>query len=418
MGCDLVLALGSTTAHGQTLVGLNYHGPAINWTLRRWPAATHVAEEKIHLPGAKVPQGRQTFAVVGCQAEGDWGLHHGINEHQLALGCARWNTKITATERGLTGTELVRLTLERSKTSSQALTVLTDLIARHGQGASGRGASTTDHIFLLADGREAYVVESAGEYWASMQCQRVRAMCDAGLIRQDWQRIAPGLAATAIAHGWWPDDGSKLDFGKALGAPLPEQNAALKRWGRASLLLEQQAGHLDLAVLRRLLAEHYDSQLVGGRPAPGAGLSACWTTSLAEGDAPAVAWWSFGTGDALTLPIFLDGELPPALERRGPDSLYEKMQAMLVESERTEGRSLRKAMDRLQSRIDHEAEEFLLEARGFKAHGETGTLSRLAGLFMQNYVELIEAEWRRWRGLPDRSPRRGVKADQFAYVAE
>jgi hypothetical protein len=33
---------------------------------------------------------------------------------------------------------------------------------------------------------------------------------------QDWNRISPGLGQHAISQGWWPGDGSKLDFVGAL----------------------------------------------------------------------------------------------------------------------------------------------------------------------------------------------------------
>jgi hypothetical protein len=180
-------------------------------------------------------------------------------------------------------------------------------------------------------------------------------------------------------------------------------------------MLEQQAGHLDLPLLRRLLADHYESQ-AAGRALPG--LAACCTTALGA-DGPAVVWWSLGGVGALILPLFLDGELPAALDRQRPDSLYDKLQALQTEADRPEGRTLRTSLGRLQARIDQETEDFLVEARGFKARGEHATLSRLAGLFMQNYVELIEAEWRRWRGLPERGERHAAAAsDLLAYVAE
>ena len=223
---------------------------------------------------------------------------------------------------------------------------MTDLIAQFGQGLPPRGDEPTDHVFLVADGHEAFIVEAAGAYWASLQCQRVRAVCDAGLIRQDWQRLASGLAGTAIARGWWPDDGSKLDFGAAVGLPQQQQAAALKRWGRASLLLEQQAGHLDLILLRRLLADHYEAQGAGNRPS--GGLAASWTVSLGSCDGPALAWWAVGPPGALTLPVFLDGDLPAALDRHG-EALYEMLQAMQTAAERPDGRSLRKALEGVQA---------------------------------------------------------------------
>src|SRR5207302_4014773 len=158
-----------------------------------------------------------------------------------------------------------------------------------------------------------------GPYWAALECQQVRAVSDTALIRQDWQRLARGLAKHAVAQGWWQENGSKVDFGGCLGAHPPAQAHALKRWGRATLLLEQQNGHIDLWFLRRLLADHFESML--RRPLPGqAEAPALAATFLAappaEPDAAAVAWCAFGApSQAAYVPVFVDGELPPCFEQ-------------------------------------------------------------------------------------------------------
>src|SRR5262249_29048507 len=111
------------------------------------------------------------------------------------------------------------------------------------------------------------------------------AVSDARVMRQDWDRIAPGLATYAIAKGWWPADGSKLDFVGALGEHYAEQAAGLRRWGRATLGLQQQNGHIDTAFIRRLLSDHDEVGWEDGDPTntndPRKG-----TVPLREGDSP------------------------------------------------------------------------------------------------------------------------------------
>src|SRR5207244_881851 len=113
-------------------------------------------------------------------------------------------------------------------------------------------------VFLIADPKEAFAVEAAGDAWTWQEIEQVRAAGDVAVIRQDWNRIAPGLAARVIARGWWPEDGSKLDFAGTLSEEPTGRASALRRWGRATLLLEQQNGHIDAAFLRRLLCDHYE----------------------------------------------------------------------------------------------------------------------------------------------------------------
>src|SRR5262249_54754545 len=131
--------------------------------------------------------------------------------------------------------------------------VLTDLIVRYAI------AGEADHIFLIADAREAYVVEAAGRSWALLECRRTRAVTGAPLIRQDWRRLSPGLASHAAAQGWCREDGSKFDFAACVETRHPDHPLARRRWGRASVALAQQEGAIDAFFLRRLLQEHHDT---------------------------------------------------------------------------------------------------------------------------------------------------------------
>ena len=71
--------------------------------------------------------------------------------------------------------------------------------------------------------------------------------------------FAPGLAEHMIEQGWWPDNGSKLDFAGCLRHWQEVAVGTLRRWGKATLLLAQHNGALDLGCLRKLLGEHYSA---------------------------------------------------------------------------------------------------------------------------------------------------------------
>src|SRR5438105_4187171 len=135
MGCDMVVALGQATVNGHKIFGLNAHGPRARWpVLRRCAGQLHAPGSVVKTRSHEVPEHRQTFAVLGCGPRGEWGLTHGINEHHVAMGLATWTSREVCSQPGLQGTELVRLTLERSHSACQAEEVLTDLITRYGQG--------------------------------------------------------------------------------------------------------------------------------------------------------------------------------------------------------------------------------------------------------------------------------------------
>src|SRR5262249_5522969 len=125
-----------------------------------------------------------------------------------------------------------------------------------------------------------------------------------------------------------PADGSKLDFAGALGERYDELAAGMRRWGRATLLLQQQNGHLDVAFVRRLLSDHdeiswedWDSAKTIAEPTflcqhavgfAGQATAASMVVRLSADTANlGLAWCAFGPPcSGVYFPIFLDGDLP------------------------------------------------------------------------------------------------------------
>src|SRR6266852_4485967 len=91
-----------------------------------------------------------------------------------------------------TGGDLVRLALERSHSARQAVDLLGELIERHGQSSPPGNCYPAggDNGFLIADGAEAFAVETAGHHWVYQEIKEVRAVSNVCLIRQDWDRIS------------------------------------------------------------------------------------------------------------------------------------------------------------------------------------------------------------------------------------
>jgi len=171
MASDLVVALGQATVSGTTLIGCKGHARrGQRQRLQLLAGGNHPPDDSVRATYLRLPQARQTYAVLGCQPEGTWGFADGVNEHHVAVGVAGWHSRLPAVGGGLTGTDLARLALERSHTALHALDILTDLIARHGQCPEGGTRAPADNLFLVADGQEAFVLESAGRYWAVLEC--------------------------------------------------------------------------------------------------------------------------------------------------------------------------------------------------------------------------------------------------------
>ena len=389
MGRDMAVALGTATSNGSTLIGINQFGSE-STTLRYLPRREHAAGEQVNHPRAVLPEVRQAAAVLGAQPPGSWGLAHGCNEYGLFLGRTAWHSRLAESgdpTRAVDGNDLVRLVLERSQSACQALDLLTEAIERHGQ--SGPGG---DSVFLVADAREAFVVEAAGNHWGLHVCHSTRAVCDVGLVRQDWHRLSRGLGEMVLDRKWWPEDGTKLDFHDALLEPETDEREGLRRWSRATLALAQQEGAIDSSSLRRMLAEHFEQcgeRAAGSAPANRLATrpewQGSWIVSLSS-DRPPLVWSAAGSiGVPLYFPLvvgvplpqmLLDGPaMPMAAELRGPDgapvdiaTLCDRLQAEFdreIEATTQKSQSRDRYLGAGQDWMNRHAELWLAALRGY-----------------------------------------------------
>jgi len=403
MGGDMVAALGRATLDGITLFGHNCRCGRPGLTLHRGAGRSHAPEECIQLGGVVVPQSRETFTVIGTQTRGQWGYHHGVNDRGVAAGCTGLRTRLACDHPGLRGPDLVRLALERSRSARQALDHVTDLVRRHGQGA-GHCGERCDSAFLFADASETFVLETSGPYWADQEVREVRAISDVATVRQDWDGIAPGFASAVIEQGWWPADGSKVDFA---GVAAASDADALRRWGRATWLLEEQNGKIDLAFVRRLLSDHYEGcahEVDPLRPTPGptalcshvnsecvAATAASLVVPLTRSGVARLVWYCPGPPCiGAYLPVLLAGDLTDAY---GPaaSTIHDRLGALLqsVGRNRSQWGQVRDSFGQLQARFDQEAEDFVAEASPGPDAGSKEA-GRRATLFMRHALERFE----------------------------
>lgn len=414
MGSDMVVALSRATVEGHTLFGHNNNRPMGEpQALCRVQGRAFVPGETVRTSGVTLPQVRQTVTVIAARSGTQWGFQHGVNEHGVAVGRAPLHTRLAADRAGLTGPDLVRLMLERATCARQAVDLASDLISRHGQGAPPphpEQPAEEDSAFLIADAREAFVLAATGSHWAIQEVAAVRALNEVCQLRQDWDRISPGLGDLAIGRGWWREDGSKLDFEGAVGIAGADRPASVRRWGRATLLLEQQHGHVDLAFLRRLLSDHFEGcedeidpwcprseaaslcqhGAEGRGPATATSLLAC----LDATDPLRIIWCGFGPPcTSVYFPLLFEGEIPAGFRHEaGVASAWQQMQRLvqLASSDRGHWLTVREVLTGLQARFDQDCREFLEEGAEVRRRGDRAELGRLAGAFMQHNLECFE----------------------------
>jgi secernin len=165
--CDSFVAI---TADGVMFAKNSDRDPNESQPLEWIAAADHTEGEQVACTWMEVPQVGHTHAVLISRPWWMWGAEMGANEHGVVIGNEAVFTKGGTGAKALLGMDLVRLALERATTAEDAVSVMVELLERHGQGGPcsyERPRFTYDNSFLVADATGALVLETAGRQWAS-----------------------------------------------------------------------------------------------------------------------------------------------------------------------------------------------------------------------------------------------------------
>ncbi len=415
MGNDMVAATKLASANQTTLFALNHHAPSsVQASLVLRPGQTHEPGEYSMLRQLRLPEGRHAATVLALQAAERWGYEYGVNEHRVTLGYTSWETRFPNQTTTFHGSDLVRLMLERGQSAHAAIETAIDLLSRYGERESSEG-----NIFLVADPQESFLLETCGRHWALLECGQTRVVTDAAMIRQDWSRLAPGLASDLIEKGQWEDDGSKLDFARCLGGTQGNRTLrAQRRWGRASLAMAQQHGAIDLHFLRRMLADHYTANRNLLQPAKETRLASTFLVDLQSKDTPLLAWHAFGKPKvALYFPICLVGELPDAFRADADESIQKCTAELRRQARGSEGIKVVHAMERLQAKFDQDADDFLIRTHT-RRHGDNYPIVSCATEMMDHHVAMFRSECDHLVGVPARKTRFvPVEEEEVLYFA-
>ena len=115
-----------------------------------------------------VPQAPRRHGVILSKPVWCWGAEMGVNDQGVAIGNEAIFSRRATLEPALLGMDLVRFGLERGGSAAEALAVMVKLLEQHGQGGPAGFHDKRfcyDSSFLVADAREAYVLETAGREW-------------------------------------------------------------------------------------------------------------------------------------------------------------------------------------------------------------------------------------------------------------
>ncbi|MDA2913462.1 C69 family dipeptidase [Acidobacteriia bacterium AH_259_A11_L15] len=275
--CDVLVALPDATGNGKVVFGKNSDRPAGECQpLHYSPGGRRAPGSQVHCSYVTVPEVEHVLATFGCRPYWCWGYETGMNEAGVVGGNAAVFTgglrRAAKQEKpGLTGMDLLRFALERGETAEQAVEVIIALLERYGQWGSavqGRdhAAGAYDNSFLLADRREAWVLETSGRRWVAERITRgTRAISNQLSIRARWTKASPDLAAFARQNSWWSGDASGLDWARVYADHEHySRQVSHLRWMRSRQLLERHRGALTVSAMMQILRDHYEDTFLQG----------------------------------------------------------------------------------------------------------------------------------------------------------
>jgi dipeptidase len=186
------------------------------------PRKQYLSGEDVHCTYLTIPQAASTNAIILARPFWIWGGEMGANEHGVTIGNEAVFTRIPYNKgANLTGMDLLRLALERAATAFEALKVITDLLDKYGQGGNCGFLHPFyyHNSFLIADPKEAWVLETAGKHWAAEQVTGIRTISNAITITDKWDLASSDLVTYAVDKKWCRSK-EDFNFSKCYSDPL------------------------------------------------------------------------------------------------------------------------------------------------------------------------------------------------------
>ena len=257
--CDTLVALGNSTEDGSVIFGKNSdRDPNEAQVLRYFPRMEHSEGETVKCTYIEIPQVPETYEVVLSCPYWIWGAEMGVNEFGVAIGNEAVWSKEPYRETGLLGMDLLRLALERAETARKALKVIVELIEKYGQGGSANPNFQLmyHNSFIIADPREAWVLETADKYWVAEKVRDVRSISNCYTIGERWDLASPGLVEHAVEKGWC-ESRKDFNFAGCYGDREMESIAmAAGRLARSMNLLRENKGRINVELMMDFLRDH------------------------------------------------------------------------------------------------------------------------------------------------------------------
>jgi len=169
-----------------------------------------------------LPEARGNTRLVLSRPAWMWGSETGVNEHGLAVANEAVFTRLPAPNAGYTGMDFQRVVLATCRTADDALEHLIELTERFTQGGRMEHHSRLVRYhssFMVADATTAWLLETAGNFWAAKRVYGVATISNALTIEDDFDRVHSGAYQLARERGW-AKSASGFSFAGAFSDPV------------------------------------------------------------------------------------------------------------------------------------------------------------------------------------------------------
>jgi len=259
--CDTFVALGSATPDGATVFGKNSDRPYNEvQNIQYYPSREYSRDATVKCTYIEIPQASKTLAIFLSQPAWMFGGEMGANEKGVVIGNEAIWTREPDGPTALLGMDLLRLGLERGETAEKAMEVIVSLLEAHGQGggcSEGDSSFTYHNSFLIADAREAWILETADKWWVAERVKDgIRNISNAVSIETQFDRKADGIVEYAVEKGYCRDD-SDFNFAKCFASgEVADYDSQFCREGRGYHLLKTGFGKITPKTMMSILRDH------------------------------------------------------------------------------------------------------------------------------------------------------------------
>jgi len=274
--CDTFVAMQDATADHSVILAKNSDRPPMEaQPLVQVPHQKHAAGEMVKATYIEIPQVAETYEHIGSKIWWTYGYEQGVNEYGVAVG----NEAVASKEpyqwgNGLLGMDLLRLGLERGKTAYEAMHVMIDLLEKYGQSGDceheGEWGKVNYHnSYIIADPHAAWVLETAGKYWAAKKIiHGIYSISNIYTIERDWDESHPKLVEHAIEMGWTKsakDFNFARDYGDYWGSKSAHPGDSQIRRNMTMACLRKDFAHITPASIMQINRSHLEGTIAAPR---------------------------------------------------------------------------------------------------------------------------------------------------------